>query len=124
MGNNIKLKPCPFCGGTNLYYAAGRFYAVECGDCGGKVVGAFITEKDAAEAWNTRSKLKESDLPPQSTDAADVRDNGKPLGYWDDTGRCNRSRRNAQKIGSHRRRAILKLRTHKEIISSYEYRNR
>lgn len=55
---------------------------------------------------------------------ADVRDNGKPLGYWDDTGRCNRSRRNAQKIGSHRRRAILKLRTHKEIISSYEYQNR
>lgn len=26
---------------------------------------------------------------------ADVRDNGKPLGYWDDTGRCNRSRRRA-----------------------------
>ncbi len=39
-----------------------------------------------------------------------VRDDGKPLGYWDDTGRCNRSRRNAQKRGSHRRRAILKRR--------------
>lgn len=35
---------------------------------------------------------------------------GKPLGYWDDMGRCNRSRRNAQKTGSHRRRAILKRR--------------
>lgn len=84
----------------------------------------YCVSRFIAEDWNTRSKLKESDLPPQSTDAADVRDNGKPLGYWDDTGRCNRSRRNAQKIGSHRRRAILKLRTHKEIISSYEYRNR
>lgn len=45
---------------------------------------------------------------------ADVRDNGKPLGYWDDTGRCNRSCRNAQKTGSHRRRAILKRRMQKE----------
>lgn len=75
--NKIKLKPCPFCGGTNLYYAEGRFYAVECGDCGGKVVGAFRTEEDAAEAWNTRAKLKESDLPTQSTDAADVSENGE-----------------------------------------------
>lgn len=49
-----KLKPCPFCGGMNLYYAAGRFYAVECSDCGAKVVGAFRTEEEAAEAWNRR----------------------------------------------------------------------
>lgn len=51
---NDKLKPCPFCGGMNLYYAAGRFYAVECSDCGAKVVGAFRTEEEAAEAWNRR----------------------------------------------------------------------
>lgn len=43
-----------------------------------------------------------------------VRDNGKPLGYRDDAGRCNRSLRNAQKTGSHRRRAILKRRMQKE----------
>lgn len=36
-----------------------------------------------------------------------VRDNGKPLGYRDDAGRCNRSRYNAQKTGPHLRRAIL-----------------
>lgn len=70
--NKIKLKPCPFCGGTNLYYAAGRFNAVECGDCGGKVVGAYRTEKEAAEAWNTRAKVKESDVSTQSTDADDL----------------------------------------------------
>lgn len=52
--NDIKLKPCPFCGGRNLYYAEGRFYAVECVDCGGKVVGTYRTEEEAAEAWNTR----------------------------------------------------------------------
>ena len=51
---NDELKPCPFCGGMNLYYAEGMFYAVECADCGGKVVGVFRTEEEAVEAWNTR----------------------------------------------------------------------
>lgn len=56
MNNEIKLKPCPFCGGMNLYYATGRFFGVECADCGGKVVGAYKTEEEAAEAWNTRKE--------------------------------------------------------------------
>lgn len=56
MNNDIKLKRCPFCGGTNLYYATGRFYAVECADCGGKIVGAYRTKEEAAEAWNTRKE--------------------------------------------------------------------
>lgn len=54
---NFELKPCPFCGGMNLYYAAGRYSAVECSDCGAKVVGAFRTEEEAAEAWNRRVQL-------------------------------------------------------------------
>ena len=54
MEEGIKLKPCPFCGGMNLYYATGRFYGVECADCGGKIVGAYRTEEEAAEAWNIR----------------------------------------------------------------------
>lgn len=54
MNNGIEVKPCPFCGGMNLYYAAGRFYSVECADCGGRVVGAYRTAEEAAEAWNTR----------------------------------------------------------------------
>ena len=61
-----ELKPCPFCGGMNLYYAAGRFYAVECSDCGAKVVGAFRTEEEAAEAWNRRVQLT---LTPDELDA-------------------------------------------------------
>lgn len=83
-------------------------------------IAMMASKKDTPNA--KRAKLMRKDGGAFS--CADVRDNGKQLGYWDDTGRCNRSRRNAQKIGSHRRRAILKLRTHKEIISSYEYRNR
>lgn len=78
------------------------------------------TKKDTPNA--KRAKFLRKDGGAFS--CANVRDNDKQLGYWDDTARCNRSRRNAQKIGSHPRSAILKLRTHKEIISSYEYRNR
>ena len=54
MNDDIKLKPCPFCGGMNLYYGKERFYSVGCIDCGGKVVGAYRTEEEAADAWNTR----------------------------------------------------------------------
>lgn len=73
------------------------------------------TKKDTPNA--KRAKFLRKDGGAFS--CADVRDNGKPLGYWDDTGRCNRSRRNAQKIGSHRRRAILKRIMQKE----YRYGN-
>lgn len=69
---------------------------------------AWLNDKDGGE----RAKLMRKDGGAFS--CADVRDNGKPLGYWDDTGRCNRSRRNAQKTGSHRRRAIIKRRIQKE----------
>lgn len=68
------------------------------------------TNKDTPNA--KRAKLLRKDGGTFS--CARVRDNGKPLGYWDDTGRCNRSRRNEQKTGSHRRRAILKRRTMKD----------
>lgn len=67
MNEETKLKPCPFCGGTNLYYAAGRFYAVECADCGGKVVGTFKTTEEAADAWNTRSQADASQHAPKTT---------------------------------------------------------
>ena len=51
------------------------------------------TMKDTPNA--KREKLLKKDGGAFS--CADVRDNGKPLGYWDDTAKCNRSRRNAQK---------------------------
>lgn len=53
MNNDIKLKPCPFCGGTELYYFRGKFYALECAHCGARL-GAYKTGEEAAEAWNTR----------------------------------------------------------------------
>ena len=70
------------------------------------------TRKDTPNA--KRAKFLRKDGGAFS--CANVRDNGKPLGYRDDTGRCNRSLRNAQKTGSHRRRAILKRKISKGEI--------
>ena len=53
MNNDIKLKPCPFCGGNKLYYLKGKFYVLECAHCGARL-GAYKTKEEAAEAWNTR----------------------------------------------------------------------
>ena len=54
---NSNVNPCPF--------------------CGGKVLGAFRTKKEAIEAWNTRAKVKKSDVSTQSTDVCDVSKNSK-----------------------------------------------
>ena len=64
------------------------------------------TKKDTPNA--KRAKLMRKDGGAFS--CVNVRDNGKPLGYWDDIGRCNRSRYNAFKTGPHLRRAILERR--------------
>ena len=53
---NIELKPCPFCGGTNLRqysYNPGMdvYYRIEC-YCLGSASGR--TPEEAAETWNTR----------------------------------------------------------------------
>lgn len=55
----IKLKPCPFCGGEA--YVVGiddneaHFLWAACRNCGGMT---FKTEKEAIEAWNRRSEGK------------------------------------------------------------------
>ena len=63
----IKLKPCPFCGGAAEivwevdagYYFAEESYHTRCKDCGcnlgGGVLEGFETEEEAAEAWNRRA---------------------------------------------------------------------
>ena len=55
MNNDIKLKPCPFCGGTKLYYFKGKSYGLECAHCGAGLSG-YKTKEEAAEAWNTRKE--------------------------------------------------------------------
>ena len=64
-----ELKPCPFCGSTNIVFAEGstfRWLAAGCGDCGAigeetrvKTLGERDEEGDkkrAAEAWNRRAE--------------------------------------------------------------------
>lgn len=51
----IKLKPCPFCGGNNLSVEGITFYWVECIDCNATIAG-HETKEEAIEAWNRRAK--------------------------------------------------------------------
>ncbi len=74
MSEEIKLKPCPFCGGVDIDeafmrgYAAGDqtqpIVAAGCMDCGAvgpdvKVPDHSIGYKESAEKWNTRSNQNE-----------------------------------------------------------------
>ena len=53
----MKLKPCPFCGGTDVNVVdEGNFSFIECADC----LGAFYQREacsveDNVEAWNKRA---------------------------------------------------------------------
>lgn len=56
-----ELKPCPFCGGKNIYvdgydHAAGKRWRVVCLDCMGMVDPGTIQQKyTAIDAWNHRA---------------------------------------------------------------------
>ena len=56
---NYELKPCPFCGGTNIYCEdAGHktdVWFVQCDDCGA-TFPHFDSKAEAIKAWNTRTK--------------------------------------------------------------------
>ena len=51
-----ELKPCPFCGGTNIAVAKEDEWEVMCMDCYANVGACFsyYTEAEAIEAWNKR----------------------------------------------------------------------
>ena len=55
-----ELKPCPFCGGTNLKIKGGIGKYVSCLDCDNGAhfpgEGSTANENDAIEAWNTRTE--------------------------------------------------------------------
>lgn len=62
MSDEIKLKPCPFCGGdaefTNGGYWGRELFKVRCGHKDKCVIlpetGAYFIKRQAAEAWNRR----------------------------------------------------------------------
>jgi len=62
------LKPCPFCGSSNIQKAARRDFPVwtECLEC--RTTGpAKLTGREADTAWNQRSEVKSSVPCQQST---------------------------------------------------------
>jgi len=58
----IKLKPCPFCGGDPVTYERGWDWAivVTCLDCGYSISGFDTTEK-AIDMWNTGVENERTD---------------------------------------------------------------
>lgn len=54
-----KLKPCPFCGGKNIYkgiiYVPFQAQMFKCYKCGAEVCFGAKHEPFATEAWNRRS---------------------------------------------------------------------
>lgn len=55
--SDVKLKPCPFCGGeASINRPSGRMlFCVVCDDCDANG-GYYFTEEDAARAWNDRAE--------------------------------------------------------------------
>ena len=52
--SEIKLKPCPFCGGKADLYLDGRgLYVVQCDYCGNRTI-CCQTKEGAVGAWNRR----------------------------------------------------------------------
>ena len=52
-----KLKPCPFCGSTNLYHGMGiDVFKVICRDCSAEAGRSFNTLEGAVDSWNARAK--------------------------------------------------------------------
>lgn len=63
--DEIKLKPCPFCGGEAHLNKVGSLYFVICaaaaGDCSvNPWVGRYDNKAEAINAWNRRVKAVEA----------------------------------------------------------------
>lgn len=57
----IKLKPCPFCGGEpvlqeHVFHGYRSTFGVVCLDCCCETRQFYDTQKEAADAWNRRTK--------------------------------------------------------------------
>ena len=66
-----KLKPCPYCGGTNITYvnfsnSYWSFCVVKCNDCGLEGPKLYTFMKHAVEAWNSLPRRHE--ITPNSVD--------------------------------------------------------
>ena len=52
-----KLKPCPFCGSTDVHLRGRIAFCITCDNCGGKG-GGYPTIAGALKYWNRRAEVK------------------------------------------------------------------
>jgi Lar family restriction alleviation protein len=58
MSDDVKLKACPFCGGTNIDpdgWASIGSSGPACDDCGGSAGSGLNTRAENIAAWNNRA---------------------------------------------------------------------
>ena len=51
---DVKLKPCPFCGSSNVYVCGLQPCWVTCKCCGGEGPPSMVSDEHAANLWNDR----------------------------------------------------------------------
>lgn len=85
-----ELKPCPFCGSTNISCAdAGHktdIWFVQCENCGA-TFPHFDSETEAAEAWNGRVDNKQIPKKPQYVDTR-FRHHGRKISDGSSLDKC------------------------------------
>lgn len=72
MAAELKLLPCPFCGGKaelSEFEATENHYLFEvfCTECGAEMTDTYQTMVDAITAWNRRPDIKEAGQPATNT---------------------------------------------------------
>ena len=65
-----ELKPCPFCGGTELQIQHKNSFYIICTECGIKL-GFFKAPQEAIDAWNKRTVLDPLALPNRTGENID-----------------------------------------------------
>lgn len=96
MSDELKLKPCPFCGGEAFVHMLGneiaKGYYIACDECGAKTI-VFGYEAEAIEEWNRRAERtvkvihkQETHIvtPPKSTTTAYE----TVVNLWTECGNC------------------------------------
>ena len=58
----IELRPCPFCGGEAKIIKGALRVWIHCFGCGIQLAARYLTEEDAAEAWNRRNDGEQNDV--------------------------------------------------------------
>lgn len=83
MSKEIKLKPCPFCGGkAKLHQAFDYTYCVQCDKCWVTTLHKHKAE-EVVRAWNRRTEQKTDDIQ-EKPNVTDYKDDDKDCEVYEE----------------------------------------